>query len=188
MEPDLKQKILEDTIEEFKKHGFKFTMDDIAKSLKISKKTIYTLFQDKEALFLEMVDYVYQDIKSSEARVMADASLTTIEKLKKILVVMPERYREIDWRQMYQLEKDFPAIYRKLQDKLEGQWDMTIALIHQGKQEGIIKDIPVPIIKVMFEAAMEKYVGTTVLIDNDMCFEEAVNDTLNVLMRGIEVR
>ena len=42
------------------------TMDDIAKSLMISKKTIYTVFTDKESLFLSMVDYLFDGIKKSE--------------------------------------------------------------------------------------------------------------------------
>ena len=55
---DLKETILEGTIGIFNEKGLKFTMDDIAESLKISKKTIYKVFQNKEELFLAMVDYM----------------------------------------------------------------------------------------------------------------------------------
>jgi len=55
VEMNLKITILEGALQAFRQKGLKFTMDDIAKILGISKKTIYTVFQDKEALFLAMV-------------------------------------------------------------------------------------------------------------------------------------
>ena len=56
---ELQKKILEGTLVVFNKKGLKFTMDDLAGQLGISKKTIYTVFRDKEELFLEMVDYLF---------------------------------------------------------------------------------------------------------------------------------
>ena len=45
---NLKGNILEATIQAFQKKGLKFTMDDLASLLGISKKTIYTVFPDKK--------------------------------------------------------------------------------------------------------------------------------------------
>ena len=56
---NLKGNILEATIKAFQKKGLKFTMDDLASLLGISKKTIYTVFPDKNSLVLEMVDIVF---------------------------------------------------------------------------------------------------------------------------------
>ena len=44
---NLKGNILEATIKAFQKKGLKFTMDDLASLLGISKKTIYTVFLTK---------------------------------------------------------------------------------------------------------------------------------------------
>ena len=41
MNTELRKMILNGTMEVFNEKGLKFTMDDIAKQLKISKKTIY---------------------------------------------------------------------------------------------------------------------------------------------------
>ena len=65
---NLKDDILEATIQAFQKKGLKFTMDDIASLLGISKKTIYTVFPDKNSLVLEMVDYCFSSIKESEQK------------------------------------------------------------------------------------------------------------------------
>ena len=59
---ELREMILEGTIKAFNRKGLKFTMDDIARELAISKKTIYMVFADKESLFLAMVDYMFDHI------------------------------------------------------------------------------------------------------------------------------
>ena len=61
MNKELKENIMQGTLQAFNQKGLKFTMDDIAKILGISKKTIYQVFRDKEALFLETVDYLFYD-------------------------------------------------------------------------------------------------------------------------------
>ena len=77
----LQKNILDATLRVFDKKGLKFTMDDLAKELSISKKTIYTVYDDKEALFLAMVDYIFDSIKESEQMILTDPSLSVVEKL-----------------------------------------------------------------------------------------------------------
>ena len=85
-----KEKILEATIKVFNKKGMKFTMDDIAAELSMSKKTIYTVFRDKESMFLQMVDYCLDKMKESEAAILNDTSLATVEKIRSMLGVLPD--------------------------------------------------------------------------------------------------
>ena len=79
-------------------------MDDIAKILGISKKTIYQVFRDKEALFLETVDYLFDRIKDSEQKIVENPEMDTLQKIHTILGVMPECYQDVDFRQLYQLK------------------------------------------------------------------------------------
>ena len=88
-------------------------MDDLAAILGMSKKTIYNVFSDKNSLFLDMVDYLFDTIKESEQKIVKDTSLSTIEKIRHILGVMPESYKEIDFEQLYLLKDKYPDIYRK---------------------------------------------------------------------------
>ena len=59
----LRLRIYEATIEEFREKGFKFTMDDMARRLGVSKKTIYQVVRDKETLFFDTATYIYEQIK-----------------------------------------------------------------------------------------------------------------------------
>ena len=145
---ELREIILEGTIAVFRLKGFKFTMDDLAGHLNISKKTIYTVFDSKDSLFLAMVDYLFDKIKISEEAVLLDATLTTIQKVKKILGVMPEGYQNLDFRQLYVLRDKYPAIYEKVEERLESGWENTIVLLQRGIDEGVIRPVSIPIVKI----------------------------------------
>ena len=184
---DLRETILQGTIKAFNKKGLKFTMDDIASILSISKKTIYTVFSDKEQLFFSMVDYLFDNIKQSEQQVVEDISLSTVEKIRRILGVMPDSYKEIDFRQLYLLKDKYPKIYEQVEKRLETGWETTIALIEQGIEEGVIRKVRIPIVKMMMEATLEQFFQRDILIQNEISYAEALNEVVDILVDGIVV-
>lgn len=182
---ELREMILEGTIKAFNRKGLKFTMDDIARELAISKKTIYMVFADKESLFLAMVDYMFDHIKESEEAVVQDTSLSTKEKIKKILGVMPEGYKEVDFRQLYLLRERYPAIYKRVEERLETGWETSIALIEQGIAEGVIRPVRIPLLKMMLEAALEQFFQRDILLRNQISYQEALTEVVDILVEGI---
>lgn len=185
---ELRETILHGTIKAFNEKGLKFTMDDIASILSISKKTIYTVFSDKEQLFLCMVDYMFDNIKISEQQVLEDDSLNTLEKIRRILGVMPDSYKEIDFRQLYLLKDKYPKIYEQVEIRLETGWETTIALIEQGMAEGVIRKVNVSIVKMMMEAALEQFFQRDILLQNKISYADALNEVVDILVDGIAVR
>ena len=182
---ELKEKILEATIVVFNQKGIKFTMDDLAKQLEISKKTIYTVFLNKEALLYAMVDYMFDSIKESEQAIVEDESLSLLEKIRSILVVLPSGYRELDFSQLYLLKEKYPRIYKKVEYRLETGWETTIALLEQGIAEGVLRPIRIPILKMMFEAALEQFFQSDILAMHGISYTEALDEVLGILMEGI---
>lgn len=186
LEMNLRDTILEGTIKAFNKKGLKFTMDDIAKTLRMSKKTIYTVFRDKESLFYAMVDYMFDCIKESERRIVEDASLSTLEKIHQVLGVMPESYRDVDFHQLYQLKDKYPAVYRQVERRLETGWEETIALLEQGMAEGCIRQVHIPLVKMMLESSLEQFFQRDILIQNKITYLEALDEVVGILMDGIK--
>lgn len=185
---ELRETILQGTIKAFNRKGLKFTMDDIASILRISKKTIYTVFADKEELFLAMVDYLFDNIKNSEQEVIQNPRLSTLEKIRKILGVMPESYSEIDFRELYILKDKYPKIYKQVERRLENGWETTIALLQQGMEEGVIRKVDIPIIKLMLEAAVEQFFQRDILLQHQIKYTDALDEVVSILVDGIAVR
>lgn len=184
----LKETILEGTLEVFNQKGMKFTMDDIATSLNMSKKTIYTVFKNKEDLFLTMVDYLFDGIKESEREVLSATNLGTLQKIKTVLGVMPESYRQIDFSRLYLLRDNYPTIYAKVEERLETGWESIIALLEQGMEEGVIRRASIPIVKMMLEASLEQFFQRDILVRNGLGYAEAVEEVVRVIVDGIAVR
>lgn len=184
----LRVTILEGTIQAFNRKGLKFTMDDIAGQLGMSKKTIYTVFRDKETMFFAMVDYMFDSIKESERQVLRDESFTTVEKIRRVLGVLPECYKDIDFRQLYLLRDKYPKIYKRVEERLESGWETIIGLMEQGMEEGVIKRVDIPIVKLMLEAAIEQFFQRDILIRNQISYAQALDEVVEILVNGIAVR
>lgn len=184
---DHREEILKATIQVFNDKSLKFTMDDIAELLRISKKTLYKVFDDKEALFLAMVDYIFDTIKESERAVVEDDSLSTADKIHKILGVLPEGYKDVDLRQLYLLKDKYPKIYKQVELRLETGWEITIELIEQGIAEGCIQPVKIPILKMMMEASLEQFFQRDILVRNQISYQDALNEVVNILMEGIKI-
>lgn len=182
-----KEEILKATLQVFNDKGLKFTMDDIAERMKISKKTLYKVFDDKEALFLTMVDYMFDTIKESERAVVGNEELSTVDKIHKILGVLPEGYKDVDLRQLYLLKEKYPKIYKQVELRLETGWETTIELIEQGIAEGCIQPIRIPILKMMLEASVEQFFQRDILVQNKISYQDALDEVVNILMEGIKV-
>lgn len=182
---ELRKSILENTLRVFNKKGLKFTMDDIAREMSISKKTIYTVFNDKEELFFASVDYMFDSVKEAEQTILDNPNLSTVEKIRAVLGVMPDGYKDVDISQLYVLKDKFPKIYAQVEQRLENGWEKTIALIEQGMEEGVIRKVSIPIVKVMMEASLEQFFQRDILIRNGLTYQEALTEVVDILMSGM---
>lgn len=179
---------MDSVINQFNKKGMKFTMDDISKELHISKKTIYKEFDDKNELFFATVDYGFSAIKNKEAEVLADDSLDLVEKISKLIVCLPDNYRNIDFRRVYQLKEKYPLVYQKVARRIETDWEETDKLLIQAMDEGLIRKVPLGIVKLMIEGAIERFLSSDELNDTDLSYEQALNQMIDIVINGLRVK
>ncbi len=185
---ELKNAILNSTLTAFNEKGLKFTMDDIARTTGISKKTIYTVFEDKEALFLSMVDFLFDGIKEEEQKILERDDWDTLTKLRKVLSVMPEGYRDLDFTQLFVLKEKYPTIYRQVESRLENGWEGTIGLLEQGLKEGVIRNVHIPLVKLVMESDLEQLFARDMLQQNRLTYADALEEVVSVLIEGIAAR
>ena len=182
-----KERILKGTIQAFNEKGLKFTMDDLARILGMSKKTIYVEFTDKNSLFLAMVDYLFDGIKESEEEIINNTDLDVVDKITTMLGVLPESYKDIDLRQLYMLKDKYPVIYKRVEERFENGWQQTIELLKEAMEEGKVRKVNVDIFKMMMEAALEQFFQRDILIYNSLSYEEGLKEVVGILMNGIKL-
>ncbi len=181
----LSEEIMDGVIAEFNDKNLKFTMNDLAKRLGISKRTLYENIQDKNTLFLDAVDSVFYNIKESEKKIIEDTSLDIVEKIKRILIVLPQKYGTIDYRQLYELKNKYPNIYKKVENRIETDWEPTIMLIEQAIEEGKVKKIDIPVFKSIISGSIEHFISKNTLIENHITYQQALEELINIVMGGI---
>ena len=182
-----KERILKGTIQAFNEKGLKFTMDDLARILGMSKKTIYVEFTDKNSLFLAMVDYLFDGIKESEEEIINNTDIDIVDKITTMLGVLPESYKDIDLRQLYMLKDKYPVIYKRVEERFENGWQQTIELLKEAMEEGKVRKVNVDIFKMMMEAALAQFFQRDILIYNSLSYEEGLKEVVGILMNGIKL-
>lgn len=186
---DAQVKIFRSTIEVFNKYGLKLTVDQIAKNAGISKKTVYRDFDGKEDLFLKLVDYLWDNIKTEEEEALKEEGLPTLVRLRKLLSAMPSWYSTINLSELSELRELYPEVYKKVQMRLETGWEPTIELIKKGQDEGVIrKDIDINIVKMMMDASLERFFEEDILERNNIRYEEGLNKVVDILLLGISAK
>ena len=185
---ELRVRILDEAAKLFDRKGIKFTMDDLARSLAVSKKTIYTVFENKRSIMTETIDRFFDDALTEEEAILNDDSLGIPDQLKAIIGRVPERYTQNDLAQLYVLKEKYPSVYRHWQRCRENYWEGVCILLKRGIEKGEIRDVKLPVLKTMFQSTIEQFFQDDVLIKNSISYRDALSEVASILVDGIRAR
>ncbi len=176
--------IISEGIRQFNLKGLKFKMDDISESLHISKKTIYVSFASKEELLMAMLDTGFAEIHKTKQNIL-ESDLPLVDKLRKVMIAMPDQYLVIDFRSLAGLRQQYPEVEKHLRTHLENDWEPVIALMEEGIKQGILKPFSIPVHRTMFTASLESFLSSSVLKDNEISYSTALDLMMDIIMEGV---
>ena len=131
---DLEKSIVVTSTELFLTLGFKsVTMDDIAEEMKISKKTIYTFFANKEALVQSVVFSMYSYITTNLTQIREKAN-NPISELYEVKMFIMHQLKGEKTSPQHQLRKYYPNIHNELQKK---QFDFMTKSVKKSLTKGV---------------------------------------------------
>jgi len=134
----MKEKILKKAVDLFLKFGFKsVTMDDIAKELAISKKTIYSHFSTKLKLVKATTFYVFDQINAGISNICM-VHQNPIEEIYLVKSLVMEQLKGEKTSPQYQLQKYYPKIFESLKQK---QFESINECITNNLKKGIELEI-----------------------------------------------
>lgn len=137
----MKEKIIEKAGELFLKVGFKtVTMDDIAKEMGISKKTIYKFFENKEVLIETCTQVANNGIRETIDLIIKQ-NYNAIEENFQIRSMLKKMFNTQGDSPAYQLKKHYPEIYGQIILDGINQCDTYFkANIYKGIVEGLYRE------------------------------------------------
>ena len=148
----------------FLKAGIKsVTMDDIAKHLGMSKKTIYQFFKDKNELVVALVKKKLQDDEDQMCDIIKQSG-NVIEKMINMMKCSEEIFSRINPIVIHDLQKYHSEAWKQFQDFKSGVLMRTLEdLLTEGIKQGYIRpDIDVKIIARMRVTQVELGFNTSI--------------------------
>jgi AcrR family transcriptional regulator len=113
---EIKDKILTEAELLFMRYGFKsITMDDVARELGVSKKTLYQFFSDKNDLVSQCVDHYLETMNTMCCSVVENKELDAISVMLQISEQMNAMIRQVNPSSMFDLKKYFKGAWDKLE-------------------------------------------------------------------------
>jgi len=132
MEPQ--EKILKTSLQLFFKYGIKHvTMDDIAKELGMSKKTIYQFYKEKDDLVNQLCEIQLSE-QTCQFNELNETARDPIHEIMMISVKMREMIQHINPMFFLDLQKFYPRAYKQFQKFRE---DCAYRNIHNNIRRGI---------------------------------------------------
>ena len=137
----MKAEILHRATELFLRLGFKsVTMDDLAHEMGISKKTIYSHFENKTKLVEESTLQLFHEISSGINDIIS-LKKNPIEEIYEIKKFVMSRLKDEKASPQYQLQKYYPHIFESLKKKeFEVMQDCVLDNIKRGLEIGIYRE------------------------------------------------
>lgn len=178
------QQILMVTYQEMNKHGLKFTMDDIASQLGMSKKTLYKLFRSKNDLITAVIQALLQVAVATEEKVLqADVPLT--QKISNFLLCEMEDFPHPSSLMARDIHNHHPEAYKLLANFSAERTELLAKLLEQGIEEGVIASVPTGFIGELLSSTAETIIRNKMAEKHHLTLHESMKITIQLIMKGL---
>lgn len=139
------QRIINGSRRYFFAHGFRsVTMDDLARELGMSKKTLYACFPSKATLVETIIQDKFQQIDADLARITSNASSDCLGSLHRLLACVQGDMEEIQPPFVRDIRREAPELFqvveRRRREVIQRHFGKVLL---EGRRRGLIRrDIP----------------------------------------------
>lgn len=171
----------------FNRYGIKsVTMDDISKSLGMSKKTIYQHFEDKNQLVLTLVQRTIEEhqTKYNEA---TKSARNAVEEIVRMMQFTSDTFSRANPNKFYDLQKYHPAGWQLFrQYKEEIVMNQVIANLEKGRKQGLYRtDFSIKILARLRLEEIEMAMHPQYYTDDRLSMHEVQVQLLDHYLHGI---
>lgn len=180
----MKTRIIQAFIEETRANGIKFTMDDLAKRLGISKRTLYENFSSKSEILESIIDVTLTDFEWRSRQIIQNETLSLQEKIRQSISVIPEYNSFYDIRILEQLKRYHPEQWVRVNQELS-EWNELKELLLEGMEQGIIKEQNIDLLMKIIIGAINITLDQKFFSDHSISVKEAVDAITELFLNGV---
>lgn len=180
-----KERILEAAKKRFLNAGFyKTSVEELANELGMSKKTIYKYFQSKEEI-IETLIFMLLNQMIIKVEEEINSGKNAVEKFGSILKIIIKNVMAFGDRWVSDLQRFTPKLWNKI-DEFRAKLILKnlTKIVEQGKNEGLIKDIPTTVYLTMAIASIRAVINPEFLTKNDYTFKQGVSFVFEIMFKS----
>lgn len=180
---ELRDRIIVKANEAFTANGIKcITMDDIATSVGISKRTLYEVFEDKESLLKEVVLKDHAE-KNAFLETLIKESKDVLEVILVGFQKSIEVFHDTNKRFFEDLKK-YPEVYEMMKNNHDKDSESTVAFFKKGVSQGLFRDdVNFAIVGLLVREQFDLLMNTDIC--NEYSFIEVYESIMFTFIRGI---
>lgn len=180
----MRERILDVAASKIEIYGLKkFTIDEIAIELKISKKTIYKYFRSKDEIVKEFFNEVIRTCKENTVEAINYKGEFS-NKLHKI--VCSNNEYKIPINIINEAKLYYPEQWEEIQKLKNFKLDIVEKLIKDAIKEGKIKeDIDYRILSKLIEKISDMFFDYDFLVNNNLTIDDIIDGIIKITLKGI---
>lgn len=186
MAADIREKIIAEALREINRHGAEFHMDDLARNLRISKRTLYEHFASKQEIIEKSVLSLMDDIHVQHVALLENSALSTEEKIIEFFNVKSNYITVLSVRKANELLCKMPDVRAKLEEKHKEEWELLGRLFEQARQEDGFKEVDKFLLVRMLRSAADDIIGYFDESEQEYSFPEYMEKCIRVILYGIK--
>lgn len=187
-EKEIKDRILSQAEQLFLQFGYsKVTMDEIAASLGMSKKTLYKFFPGKEALVKEMITTMKCSIDDHIDFVWNNQEMDFMDKLKSVMNFIGKQTTKLHGPLLEDLHKNIPEVWQEIHDfRKANAVKRFTTFINEGVEKGVFrKDIDKQLIVLFYLHAIQGLINPETLSQLPYSANQVFDAIIRIIFEGI---
>lgn len=161
------------------------TLDDLAKALKISKKTIYKYYHSKDELVEKLVDRLIGEVTQIVDTTMKN-SLPPLERYLNTFAEIGKYLSGINQQFMADISRFYPELFQKMNQIRAQRLAGFAELLESGMKNGDFKPLNHLVTAKALTASIEAVLNPIFLNENRISTEEAVQTLKIIFLNGVQ--
>ena len=163
----------------------KVSVDDLSKTLRISKKTLYQHFSSKEVLLAEAVTQHLGDFDVS-IRQIVEGDGNFVDKLEHLLRLIHERFGWLEPHALEDIQVQVPHVWQHIMTfRTKTLTENLVTLLEEGKQEGTLRgDLEASLVVEMMLASLRTLTRPQTLAARDRSASQMVTLVVRTMIEG----
>jgi AcrR family transcriptional regulator len=187
---DRKIQIIKAADKRFARHGFhKTNMDEIARDIRIGKPTLYYYFESKDALYIEVIKWEFENYLESVNQIFANEELTIPKRLEEYFL-RKDNVRN-DFKLIFEIIVQFISerttepeteLLKEYLTKEEELIKKILNAYYKDKIKAVSKALPYSFVMISWMIVVGKKMSSQLSVDKEFLSNEKIQQLIEALL------